>query len=38
MLSLTISVDHAIIDGAVAARFVAHLTELIESAHGLPDD
>lgn len=34
-LSLTISVDHDIIDGAPAARFVQLLRELIESGHGL---
>lgn len=34
-LSLTISVDHDIIDGAPAARFVERLRELIESSHGL---
>ena len=34
-LSLTISVDHDIIDGAPAARFVQRLRELIESGHGL---
>ncbi len=34
-LSLTISFDHEIIDGAPAARFTRRLKELIESAHGL---
>lgn len=34
-LSLTISVDHDIIDGAPAARFVARLRELVEGAYGL---
>lgn len=34
-LSLTVSVDHDIIDGAPAARFVARLRELIESSAGL---
>lgn len=34
-LSLTISVDHDIIDGAPAARFVERLRQLIEEAHGL---
>ena len=34
-LSLTISVDHDIIDGAPAARFVESLRELVENAHGL---
>ncbi|HEX9132796.1 MAG TPA: 2-oxo acid dehydrogenase subunit E2 [Ktedonobacteraceae bacterium] len=36
-LSLTISFDHAIVDGAPAARFTKRLKELIESGHGLPD-
>lgn len=34
-LSLTISVDHDIIDGAPAARFVERLRQLVEEAHGL---
>lgn len=34
-LSLTLSLDHDIIDGAPAARFAARLRELIESADGL---
>ena len=36
-LSLTISFDHNIIDGAPAARFVQRLKELIESGYGLDD-
>lgn len=36
-LSLTISVDHDIIDGAPAARFTQRLRELISQGHGLPD-
>lgn len=36
-LSMTISVDHDIIDGAPAARFAQRLKELIESGHGLSD-
>jgi pyruvate/2-oxoglutarate dehydrogenase complex dihydrolipoamide acyltransferase (E2) component len=36
-LSLTISVDHDIVDGAPAARFVRRLKELIESGYGLGD-
>ena len=36
-LSLTISFDHEIIDGAPAARFTERLKELIESGYGLPD-
>ncbi len=35
-LHLTLSLDHAIVDGAPAARFAAHLTRLIETADGLP--
>jgi len=34
-LHLTLSFDHAIVDGAPAARFAARLTELIETADGL---
>jgi chloramphenicol O-acetyltransferase len=36
-LSLTISVDHDIVDGAPAARFTEQLKELIESGYGLGD-
>jgi pyruvate/2-oxoglutarate dehydrogenase complex dihydrolipoamide acyltransferase (E2) component len=36
-LSLTISVDHDIVDGAPAARFTERLKELIESGFGLDD-
>ena len=36
-LSLTISFDHNIIDGAPAARFTQSLKELIESGYGLFD-
>ncbi len=36
-LSLTISFDHDIIDGAPAARFVTRLKELIESGFGLDE-
>ncbi len=36
-LSLTISFDHDIIDGAPAARFTERLKELIESSYGLFD-
>jgi pyruvate/2-oxoglutarate dehydrogenase complex dihydrolipoamide acyltransferase (E2) component len=36
-LSLTISFDHDIIDGAPAARFTQQLKELIESGYGLFD-
>jgi pyruvate/2-oxoglutarate dehydrogenase complex dihydrolipoamide acyltransferase (E2) component len=34
-LSITISIDHAIVDGAPAARFVRRLKQLIERADGL---
>lgn len=34
-LSLTISVDHDIVDGAPAARFAQQLKDLIESSYGL---
>jgi pyruvate/2-oxoglutarate dehydrogenase complex dihydrolipoamide acyltransferase (E2) component len=36
-LSLTLSFDHDIIDGALAARFIERLKELIESGYGLDD-
>ncbi|HEX8729739.1 MAG TPA: 2-oxo acid dehydrogenase subunit E2 [Ktedonobacterales bacterium] len=36
-LSLTISVDHDVVDGAPAARFVRRLKELIERGYGLAD-
>jgi pyruvate/2-oxoglutarate dehydrogenase complex dihydrolipoamide acyltransferase (E2) component len=36
-LSLTISVDHEIVDGAPAARLTQRLKELIESSYGLED-
>ena len=36
-LSLTISFDHDIIDGAPAARFTKRLKDLIESGYGLED-
>ena len=36
-LSLTISFNHDIIDGAPAARFIQRLKELIESGYGLED-
>jgi pyruvate/2-oxoglutarate dehydrogenase complex dihydrolipoamide acyltransferase (E2) component len=35
MLSLTISLDHDVVDGAPATRFTQCLKELIESGHGL---
>jgi pyruvate/2-oxoglutarate dehydrogenase complex dihydrolipoamide acyltransferase (E2) component len=36
-LSLTISFDHELIDGAPAARFTQRLKDLIESGYGLGD-
>jgi pyruvate/2-oxoglutarate dehydrogenase complex dihydrolipoamide acyltransferase (E2) component len=36
-LSLTVSFDHDIIDGAPAARFIQRLKELIEDGYGLED-
>jgi pyruvate/2-oxoglutarate dehydrogenase complex dihydrolipoamide acyltransferase (E2) component len=36
-MSVTISFDHDIIDGAPAARFIQRLKDLIESAHGLSE-
>lgn len=36
-LSLTISFDHDIVDGAPAARFAQRLKELVEGGYGLPD-
>ena len=35
-LSLTISMDHDVIDGAPAARFIQRLKELVERGYGLP--
>ena len=34
-LNLTIQIDHTIVDGAPATRFVSKLAELIESGYGL---
>jgi pyruvate/2-oxoglutarate dehydrogenase complex dihydrolipoamide acyltransferase (E2) component len=36
-LSMTISLNHDIIDGAPAARFTKRFTDLIESGYGLSD-
>ena len=36
-LCMTLSFNHAIIDGAPAARFTARLKDLIESGYGLDD-
>jgi len=35
-LQLTISVDHDIVDGAPAARFIARLRELLQTGDGIP--
>ncbi|HEU0300921.1 MAG TPA: 2-oxo acid dehydrogenase subunit E2 [Longimicrobium sp.] len=35
-LSLTVSVDHDVVDGAPAARFIQRLKELLEGGDGLP--
>src|SRR5215217_1547266 len=37
-LSLTVSCDHRMIDGAPAARFTERLKDLIENGYGLPPD
>jgi pyruvate/2-oxoglutarate dehydrogenase complex dihydrolipoamide acyltransferase (E2) component len=34
-LHLTLSFDHAVVDGAPAARFSQRLTELLQSGYGL---
>jgi pyruvate/2-oxoglutarate dehydrogenase complex dihydrolipoamide acyltransferase (E2) component len=36
-LSVTLDFDHDLIDGAPAARFTQHLSDLIESGYGLSD-
>ncbi|MFW9964771.1 MAG: 2-oxo acid dehydrogenase subunit E2 [Candidatus Sifarchaeia archaeon] len=35
-LSLTVTFDHDVVDGAPATRFVARLIELLEESYGLP--
>jgi pyruvate/2-oxoglutarate dehydrogenase complex dihydrolipoamide acyltransferase (E2) component len=35
-LSLTVTLDHDVVDGAPATRFVAQLVELLEEGYGLP--
>jgi pyruvate/2-oxoglutarate dehydrogenase complex dihydrolipoamide acyltransferase (E2) component len=37
LLSLTVSVDHDVVDGGPAARFIQRLKELLESGYGLPE-
>ncbi|MHA2025131.1 MAG: 2-oxo acid dehydrogenase subunit E2 [Candidatus Thorarchaeota archaeon] len=36
-LALTVTLDHDVVDGAPATRFVARLIELLEESHGLED-
>ena len=38
MLSVTLSFDHAVVDGAPVARFASRFKELVESCYGLPDE
>ena len=38
VMSVTVSFDHDVIDGAPAARFIHRLKKLIENGHGLYDD
>jgi pyruvate/2-oxoglutarate dehydrogenase complex dihydrolipoamide acyltransferase (E2) component len=35
-LALTVTLDHDVVDGAPATRFVSRLVELLEESHGLP--
>ncbi len=37
-LSLTITLDHDVVDGAPATRFVSRLVELMEESYGLPSE
>lgn len=37
MLSITLSFDHDVLDGAPAARFASRMKTLIETAHGVTD-
>jgi hypothetical protein len=36
-LCVTISIDHDIVDGAPAARFIQRMKELVESGHGITE-
>jgi pyruvate/2-oxoglutarate dehydrogenase complex dihydrolipoamide acyltransferase (E2) component len=38
ILDLTLVIDHNIVDGAPAARFAAHLRELVETAAAVTDE
>ncbi len=38
ILHLTVLLDHDVVDGAPAARFIKRLVELIESAYGIDED
>ena len=33
---MTVTMDHDVVDGAPATRFVARLVELLENSHGIP--
>ncbi|MHA2357110.1 MAG: 2-oxo acid dehydrogenase subunit E2, partial [Candidatus Thorarchaeota archaeon] len=35
-LALTVTLDHDVVDGAPATRFVARLVALLEEGHGFP--
>lgn len=35
-LSITVTLDHDVVDGAPATRFASMLVELLESSHGIP--
>lgn len=37
LLDVTLSLDHAIVDGAAGARFARRFTELVETASALND-
>jgi pyruvate/2-oxoglutarate dehydrogenase complex dihydrolipoamide acyltransferase (E2) component len=37
ILDLTVLLDHDVIDGGPATRFVRQLVELVESGYGLPE-
>jgi pyruvate dehydrogenase E2 component (dihydrolipoamide acetyltransferase) len=35
MLTLTLSVDHRVVDGALAAKFIARVKNYLENPHDL---
>jgi len=37
-LSMTVLIDHDVVDGAPAARFVSRLAELVENGYGLTEE